>query len=350
MQTIFLSYAHGDNDVPPGKDRQGWVTFFERMLRIELDERGLTEPQVKLWRDRRDFDYMNVINDTLIAGIKEATVFLAVLSPLYSQRQYTLFELQEFFKDKLAAGIKNANELVLLVLKRPLPEDRYPPPVRGMAPLPFFEIDRETNDATPFFEGFGESVDPKYWKSIRKVGDQLERRLGQLAALVPTPAHPRAAVYLAASSADLAKAQWAVRNELESQGCRIVPGEQWPNDADAARQYLHEALDEAQFSIHLLGATSGSSRASGLADLSRLQLDLAAELASTKPGFRRLIWLPDKLQPTEAAQGKLIADLEDAPLEQDELVRSGLEAFKEVIRAELAPAVGAVPKPLRARP
>lgn len=336
MQTIFLSYAHGDNDAPKGKDRQGWVTFFEETLRIELEGRGLTREQVKLWRDRRDFDYMSVINDTLIAGIKEATVFLAILSPLYSERHYTKFELEEFFKEKLAAGVTNASELVLIVLKRPLPEDRYPVPIKGMAPLPFFEIDHETNDATPFFEGFGDAVDPKYWKSIRKVGDQLERRLRQLAALRQVPAQPKATIYLAVSSSDLSTAQWAVRNELESQGCRIVPGEQWPNDPAAAEQYLRKALSEAQFSIHLLGATSGSSRASGLANLSRLQLDLAAEFATSKPDFRRLIWLPDKQQPTEQAQRDLILELENGPLERDELVRSGLEAFKEVIHAELA--------------
>ena len=104
----------------------------------------------------------------------------------------------------------------------------------------------------------------------------------------------------------------------------------------------------ACLSIHLLGATPGSD-ASGLTGLARLQLDLAAQRGAGDPGFRRLIWLPDRLVSADAAQTQLIESLEEGEglRAQDELVRSGAEGFKEIVRDELTRLTGAAAKPSR---
>ena len=139
-----------------------------------------------------------------------------------------------------------------------------------------------------------------------------------------------------------------MRKELEAQGCRVVPGEPWPNDAAAAEQHLRDALASARLSIHLLGATPGSD-ASGLTGLARLQLDLAARRGADDPAFRRLIWLPDRLVSADAAQTQLIESLErgEGLRAQDELVRAGAEGFKEIVRDELTRLAGTAAKPSR---
>ncbi len=67
------------------------------------------------------------------------------------------------------------------------------------------------------------------------------------------------------------------------------------------------------------------------------QLDWAATRQQQDPAFRRLIWIPPDLVDPRPEQKALIQRLENGTLltSRDELVRDGLEAFKEVIREEL---------------
>ncbi|MGH2397283.1 MAG: toll/interleukin-1 receptor domain-containing protein [bacterium] len=352
MRTVFLSYAHADNLAPEGEDRKGWVNYFDSNLRIELSERGV---DVRLWRDKRDFDPMGVVNDTLKATVGASELFVAVLSPRYVLQTYCIFELDAFVKKVTQAGGADATKSILLVLKRPLPDEQYPPAIRGMGYVPFFELDRATNEDTPFYDGFGRFIAQKYWESIRKVGGLIKRHLAEPETheqgldLEKKETVPRAIVYLSACASDLSDEHWSVRKELESQSCRIVPSDPWPKDAEAARQHLRDALQAADFSVHMLGATSGSDAASGLIGLAKLQLDLAAERTAQDPTFRRLIWLLSGLQPSEDSQKELIKSLEagNGLLPQDELVQSGLENFKEVVRDELASHDDKTSEPIR---
>ena len=88
---------------------------------------------------------------------------------------------------------------------------------------------------------------------------------------------------------------------------------------------------------------------SGLTGLAKLQLDLAAQRGADDPAFRRLIWLPDRLENADAAQTQLIESLEkgEGLRAQDEFVRSGAEGFKEIVRDELTRLAGTAAKPSR---
>src|SRR3954454_9487079 len=97
MRTIFLSYAHDDNRAPEGGGRKGWVNFFDESLNIELTERVV---DAKLWRDKRDFDPMGVVNDTLKSATSTSDLLLAVLSPRYVEQKYTNWELNSFVESK----------------------------------------------------------------------------------------------------------------------------------------------------------------------------------------------------------------------------------------------------------
>ena len=354
MPTVFLSYAHDDNRVPDGLKGSGWVSFFDNSLRIELDERGMVD--VKVWRDKRDFNTMDVVTNTLDAGVTSSDVFLPVVSPLYLKKQYTIFELEGFVKHKSGAG-SDARRNILMVLKRPVPEDQYPQAIRGMGYIPFFEIDREKGQDEPYFKGYASTApSDKYWDAIREVAKNLQQFFAELADHEAAKRRQQAAaaattgatVYLAHPSNDLSDACWSFRKELEAQGCRVVPTEPWPNDPAAAEKHLRDALASARLSIHLLGATAGSDT-SGLTGLAKLQLDLAAQRGADDPAFRRLIWLPDRLENADAAQTQLIESLEkgEGLRAQDEFVRSGAEGFKEIVRDELTRLAGTAAKPSR---
>ena len=228
MPTVFLSYAHDDNRVPDGLKGSGWVSFFDNSLRIELDERGMVD--VKVWRDKRDFNTMDVVTNTLDAGVTSSDVFLPVVSPLYLKKQYTIFELEGFVKHKSGAG-SDARRNILMVLKRPVPEDQYPQAIRGMGYIPFFEIDREKGQDEPYFKGYASTApSDKYWDAIREVAKNLQQFFAELAdqeaakrRQQEAAATSGATVYLAHPSNDLSDACWSFRKELEAQGCRVVP-------------------------------------------------------------------------------------------------------------------------------
>ena len=353
MPTVFLSYAHDDNRVPDGLKGSGWVSFFDNSLRIELDERGMID--VKIWRDKRDFNTMDLVVNTLDAGVTSSDVFLPVVSPLYVKKQYTMFELDGFVKHKSGSG-SDARRNILMVLKRPVPEEQYPQAIRGIGYIPFFEIDREKGQDEPYFKGYASTApSDKYWDAIREVAKNLQQFFAEMADRAAAQQRQQAAtatrgatVYLAHPSNDLSDACWSFRKELEAQGCEVVPREPWPDNPAAAEQHLRDALARAQLSIHLLGATPGSD-SSGLSNLARLQLDLAAQRGAADAAFRRLIWLPDRLSGADAAQTALIASLErgEGLRAQDELVRAGAEGFKDVVRDELTRLAGAAARPSR---
>lgn len=351
MPTVFLSYAHDDNLVPEGLKGRGWVSFFDDSLGIELRERGMLD--VKVWRDKRDFDPMDLVTSTLADGVANSDLMLAVLSPLYVQKPYCQFELDGFIERKNASGCDEFRKHILLVAKRPVPDGKYPPKIKGMGYVPFFDNNRERAQDEPFYKGFGSAVAQQYWDSIQDVASRLEKSLANLAGLELEKKRKLLqpgkgiTVYLAVPSADLKDGHYSLRKELESHGCIVLPDDPWPASAEAAEKHLRDAIARAQVSIHLLGAAPGSDSSSGLNGLCRLQLELAAQ--TRKPDFRRLIWLPDALVTSDEEQRRLIEGLEkgEGLRRHDELVHAGTESFKEIVRDELSRLTGSAAKPLK---
>src|SRR5258707_12448601 len=99
---------------------------------------------------------------------------------------------------------------ILLVLKRPVPDKDYPPAIRGMGHIPFFDMDREKGQEEPFFKGYASTApSDRYWDAIRDVAQTLQQRLAELAcrpAQLERPQIATPAIYLAQSSSDLSDA------------------------------------------------------------------------------------------------------------------------------------------------
>jgi hypothetical protein len=336
MTSVFLSYASEDDRRPDDGESRGWVTYFDEALRLEL--RRLVN--VTQWRDKRDFNLPGDVRDRLSEAIGTADFLLPLLSNDYVAKEYTRFELIEFFK-AIDAKKLDPGDFIVPLMAAPFAEDQFPPPLSGLKWVSFFESDPVTDKAAPFFDGFGRQISPKYWAAIRDVVSLIDQRLKQQR----QQDKASATVYLAQPGNDQINNHWSVSNELVSQKCRVTPKAPWPVNTPDTKTYLSKALLESQFSVHLLGDTPGKERRSGLTELSTVQLDLAAERQKRDTAFRRLIWIPADLKPSDPAQQKLIASLDDGSrlTNRDELVRGGIEAFKEIIHDELARASAPAP-------
>jgi len=335
LRTVFLSYASDDNAVPDEQSK-GWVSSFDNCLKLEIEHLD----EVRLWRDVRDLRERGIITDELQENVRNAAMLLVVLSRHYNNKQYTEFELTEFFDSRKAGEL--ATDLIIPVLPRPMDPGQIPPPLQGLRYIPFFDIDPETRKVEPFYDGYGKFVSEKYWDAVREVAKLIDARLKGL----PDEPH-KATVYLAAPGLDQVTNHWRVYKELESQKCRVAPVDPWPVNADKAKDHFGAGIKSAAFSVHLLGAVSNSARRADLNDLTVLQLDMAGARQKADGTFRRLIWIPQDLKQPDAAQQALIKSLEDGTrlTAQDELVRGGLEMFKEIVRDELEQAGGAKAQP-----
>ena len=335
MRTVFLSYACEDNLVPDEQSK-GWVSYFDNCLKLDLEHLE----DVKLWRDVRDLRERGIITDALRENVRLAAMALVVLSRHYNNKQYTEFELTEFFDSRKPD--EPATDLIIPVLPRPLDAGQIPPPLQGLRYIPFFDVDPETGRVEPFYDGYGKFISEKYWDAIREVAKLIDIRLKGL----HDEPH-KATVYLAAPGVDQVTNHWRVYKELESQKCQIAPIDPWPVNVDKAKDHFGAGIKSAAFSVHLLGAVSNSARRTDLSELTGLQLDMAGARQKTDAKFRRLIWIPQDLKQPDAAQQALIESPEDGTRlsAQDELVRGGLEMFKEIVRDELQQAAGAKARP-----
>lgn len=323
MPLIFISYASEDDRKFGNGGSRGWVTAFDEALKLEL-RAGL-----QIWRDKHDLDLPGSIADTLSAEIGNADYLLPVLSSYYGVKQYTRLEVAAFFRILTAKALRPV-DFVVPVMPRPIRDEDIPDYFSDARRIAFFETDAD-GKVVPYFDGFGAEISPKYFGAIREVVSLIEQRIN-----TARPAQaPKATVYLARAALDQIDSHWNVKNELVSRNCRVLPTTPWPVNAPDARTFLSKALSVAQFSIHLLGAMSD--QGSGLTELSTLELDLAAERQKQDKTFRRLIWIPPGIAVTNDAQRHLIESLDDGSrlTERDELVRGGIESFKEIIHDEL---------------
>jgi len=334
MTLIFISYASEDDRRLGDNESRGWVTVFDEALKLELDG------NLKLWRDKRDLGLPGAIGENLSAEIRNADYLLPILSSYYGVKQYTVYELAQFFKNMGAKQLE-PTDFIIPVMPRPIPDEQMLPYLSGVRWIAFFEKDAD-HKVVPYFDGFGRDISPKYFSAIREVASLIGKRMK---AVPQQPA--KASVYLAHPSFDQIDNHWSVSSELAAQDCKVLPVSPWPVGEAAARSRLQNALAQSRFSVHLLGAATAKEPRSGLSGLSVLELDMAAERQKQDRNFRRLIWVPAGLAPKDVEQQKLIQSLDNGSrlTDRDELVRGGIESFKEIIGDELLHAATTSPLP-----
>src|SRR6202023_1641586 len=100
---VFISYAHIDNEAPPGSE--GWVRSFVSHLQHEIKLRiGLrSDQELTIFFDERSVrsgDHLDMLKD----NARQSAAFVAIVSPTYVVRDWPQEELEAFSKTPNALG------------------------------------------------------------------------------------------------------------------------------------------------------------------------------------------------------------------------------------------------------
>lgn len=321
---LFVSYAHFDND----EDAQGvrWVSRFQLDLKHTLRQRLGEDPDI--FFDTRSFEVGDHV-DFLIENARNSAVFVALLSPSYVAREFTIRELQAF----CAHGGDAAAVVTVELL--PVEDDRIHPLLQGRKRTPFWWKDVAEQDIPLRLTAkFNPEV---YNERLQILTHQIkkllaERRQNPAASPVAntTPstapsggiAPARSAVLLAQTTDDLYDERERVRACLEQFGVRVLPEADYPQGGAAFAAAVDTDVARCGLMVQLLGGF-GSRKPP---DLPQTYAQYQYETAKAH-GVKVLQWRRPDLDLAAITH-------RDKPLLQSpEVLAVGLEEFKaEVVR------------------
>ena len=131
---LFISYASVD-DQPDAQEKR-WVSQFRHGINMALRQRLGSD--ISMYMDRTDLR-PNEMLDEQLKNVRQSAIFVAICSPSYVAREWTLGELKAF-----CAAIKGSEALsrVAFIELLPFETDRLPTELRTLTRLRFYN---ETN-------------------------------------------------------------------------------------------------------------------------------------------------------------------------------------------------------------
>jgi TIR domain len=262
---VFVSYAHFDNEEDAQDVR--WVSRFQADLKNVLRQRLGEEPEI--FFDSRNFEAHNHV-DFLVENARQSAVFVAVFSPSYVAREFTIKELQAF-----CDGAPALSRLVMVELL-PVEENKHHPLLRGRKRTPFWWKDRSEHDIplrlTPKFnpEMYNERLQILAHQIKKVLAELRESGTRQPAAVEalrdaprpqsqpqPQPAEPVApagnAVLLAQATDDLYDDYERVRAHLEQFGLKVLPEHDYPQGGTDFAAAFEADIARSRLFVQLLG-------------------------------------------------------------------------------------------------
>jgi len=322
---IFVSYAHFDNEEDSRAIR--WVSRFQADLKSALRQRLGVDPEI--FFDTRDFGAHSHV-DFLLENVRQSAAFLAVFSPSYVTRDFTIRELEAF------AARTAAVDRIVTVELLPVEENRCHSLLRGRKRTPFWWKDTSEQDIplqlTPKFNP------EMYHARVQILAHQLKKMLeeiqardapgmsskkeveSQLPSVDRSP--PRKSILLAQVTDDLYDERESVHAYLEQFAVKILPESDYPQGGVDFAAALEADLARTDLFVQMLG-NFASRKPSDLAQsYSQFQYD-----AAKRHGLKIMQWRrPDLDLATVTHRDKPL-------LEGPDVLAVGLEEFKsEVLR------------------
>jgi hypothetical protein len=291
--SVFISYAHLDDERPPGRDDvAGWVTYFWGELRFELTQVGVG--RAALWLDRYQIEKAEKFTPKIEAALADARVILPILSPNWADRDWCKKEVTRFTEQQVE-GRDLENDVV------PVFKTEIPPTVKHN--LPPILLERQGYE---FFrrEPTGR-LSEFYWRGLRNELDYLEL-VKEIALRIrdrfyvdppPSPEPIRAArgrtVFVAVPTDELRDAWLRLVNDLRADGFTVLPmDDRLPDTAAKVEEEVCSALRLADLAVYLLGESDGVIPVGGTEGIVRQQLGLARTLALAGQPLPRILWAP----------------------------------------------------------
>jgi TIR domain-containing protein len=342
---LFVSYAHFDNEA----DAQGvrWVSQFQVDLKNALRQRVGNDPEI--FFDTRNFEAGDHV-DFLIDNVRHSAIFLAMLSPSYVAREFTIRELQAYC-DR-AADVRALVTVELL----PVDDESNHALLRGRKRTPFWWKDQMAQDIplrlTPKFnaELYNERLQVLAHQIKKLLLDQRDHGAHRATSEVPSAqlrptaiasaaasaaAAESKAVLLAQTTDDLFDERERVRACLDQYSIKVLPENDYPQGGKDFAAAFEADVPHSGLFVQLLG-NFGSRKPP---DLPQTYAQYQYETAKGT-GLKVLQWRrPDLDLGAVTHRDKLL-------LEGADVLAVGLEEFKAEILRSYAQLAKPAPAPV----
>ncbi|HXW50456.1 MAG TPA: toll/interleukin-1 receptor domain-containing protein [Candidatus Acidoferrales bacterium] len=335
---IFVSYARNDDLPPLDGEGKGFITTL--LKHLEFHFTGFGEPVPVIWRDRRAIARSEQFDPIIEKGINDSQLLLVVLSNNWVHREFCLRELDLFHQRWRAEGDDGVKRRIIVVGKNHIEPSARPALLQGQEGYLFYAPDDENPSRFREFFVRGKAREEYHERTQELAEDiwhraceheQVPQRVSTAATWKPVVQSGRK-VYLAKPAADMRAPYARLVDELGQRGYALAPSPDAEFPADAtAKDFVLEALEGAELSIHLLGDKGGWAP-EDCEPIVPLQLKAAAEAHS-----RRVVWAPrilvDEHSQSTGAERDPFAILEkfDHKLDSDTVDGSELSAFAQFV-------------------
>ncbi len=241
---VFVSYAHFDNE--PDTQEIRWVSRFQADLKVALRQRLGVDPDI--FFDNRSLQ--NQFLEELTENARGAAAFIAIMSPSYMQRAWTIKELEAFDRSD-----NDQNRLVPVELL-PVLESECHPRLLQVKRAPFYWKDPLEEDValklTPKFNP------DKYEQRLQGLAHRLEALLRAIRSRSPMPvdlAGPLAGetILLAQVTNDLYDERDQVVAYLHQFGARVLPDGDYKQGGPEFAEAFRTDLAQVGLFVQLLG-------------------------------------------------------------------------------------------------
>ncbi len=248
---IFVSYAHVDNESPPGTNK-AWVTTLVHGLKNCIGQRLGRADACSFWMDDESRGNESLTAE-IIKQLRNSAILLLILSPAYTKSQWCRSELGVF----LAETDKNSGRV--FIIERGEAAER----LEELRDLPSYKFWRKGEDE------YYRKLDDFARDLSHRIKDLKEKKAEKGSAVFTTEAAsvpPERTVFLAVVSDDLEEHRDEVKRYLEQQGLRVLPGKACT--FDNMKQCLEQDLPQCRLFVQLLSEKTGH-------DLPRFQYERA---------------------------------------------------------------------------
>ncbi len=253
---VFISYAHYDNE--PDSQEVRWVSRFQADLKTALRQRLGTEPNI--FFDTRNLQAHHDLQ-MLTENVCKSAAFLAILSPSYVNREWTIKELEAF--DQIATDKNRIVTVELLPVKEKDLHQRFLRLKRSA----FWWKDEREEDIP--FKLTVKSNPEKYDRRLQTLAHQMEELLRELhddqSKRTPSAGNSRAAqsetkgpltgtaVLLAQVTNDLYDERDQVHAYLTQFGAKVLPDGDYLQGGAEFAEAVKADIGKSNMFVQLLG-------------------------------------------------------------------------------------------------
>jgi hypothetical protein len=260
---VFVSYAHLDDEPPPGAD-EGWITTLVRHLEQKIAQK-LGYTGFRTWIDH-DLAENARVTPTLINTVRKSATMIIFMSPGYANSAWCQKEMQAFHQAIQSRAMSGSE--VFVIHQDEIAREDIPEALRDLTGFQFWtkhgrwDAPRRLADPLP---NPGDPSDGEYFDLVVKVAHRISAELKRIRGLIATIRLPgkidpvkQESIFLAAVPSDLNDKRHEVQNFLEQQGYIVLPkGDDLVLDSVSPEAGLRRAIAGCKLYVQLLSGLAG---------------------------------------------------------------------------------------------